>query len=62
MFFLTSLENECVYIMKKIGEIEFPSCPDDLPLFINMKIVNDLLQISRGVFFGKSVILTWIGV
>lgn len=33
--------------MKKLGEVVLPRCIDDLPAFINMKMINDLLQITR---------------
>lgn len=46
-FFSTSLENEKVYVMKKVGEVKFPRSIDNLPSFMNMKTVNDLLQISK---------------
>lgn len=46
-FFVTSIENEHVYVMKKLGEIVVPSYIHELSFFINMSTINDLLQITR---------------
>jgi hypothetical protein len=45
--YVTSIENEHVYVMKKVGEVVLTRCLDDLPSFINMKTINGILQIVK---------------
>lgn len=48
-FFVTSIENEHVHICneKNEREVTLPRCIDGLPFFINMKTINDILQITK---------------
>ncbi|CEG66580.1 hypothetical protein RMATCC62417_03127 [Rhizopus microsporus] len=46
-FFVTSLKNERVYLMKQVGEVVLPRSLDGMPYFINMKTINDLLQVTK---------------
>lgn len=46
-FFVTRIENEHVYVMKKVREVVLSRCLYSLPSFSNMKTMNDILQISK---------------
>lgn len=56
-FLVTTLENEDLYMIKKVGEVGLPRCLDHLPAFINMKTINDILQISK--YFGRNAVRIW---
>lgn len=46
-FFVTSLESESVYVMKKMEDVVLPRCLNDLLSFVNMKTINEILQITK---------------
>ncbi|ORZ11534.1 hypothetical protein BCR42DRAFT_332573, partial [Absidia repens] len=45
-FFLTRLRHDGLYIKQEIGNLTFPRSVDELPTFINMKIMRILLQVT----------------
>jgi hypothetical protein len=47
MFYLADLSNGGIYTLSLLAMMEFPRSVEDLPKFINMKTISQLLQVSQ---------------
>ncbi|CEG81522.1 hypothetical protein RMATCC62417_15716 [Rhizopus microsporus] len=46
-FYMANLSHEGVYTFTQLAKLEFPNSLEELPLFVNMKTISLLLQVSQ---------------
>ncbi|KAG1122913.1 hypothetical protein G6F42_011034 [Rhizopus arrhizus] len=47
VFYMANLSNEGIYTFSRLAMMEFPRSVEELPKFINMKTISQLLQVSQ---------------